>query len=89
MSHRIKLCMAAAIAVSMLSPAAFAAGSKYQPKRIPGGPRPDQYMFVPVEGKARSDRPYALTGDTDRIGKHRRTVRYVYVPTHPKGTHSN
>ena len=86
MSNRIKLIVAAAIAVGVFSPAAFAA-PKYQSKRIPGGPRPDRVLLVRVDHQKRGDRPYALTGQVEEGRKQRRSTRYV--PTHPKGTHTS
>ena len=66
-----KFALAAVVAVGLFSPAAFAdhTHSGWELKRMNGGPRPDQYGWVRVGGDARSDRPYALTGNTERPGK--------------------
>jgi hypothetical protein len=60
----IKLAIVAAVAVAagMFSPAALAATPKYATRRVPMGPRPDQYVLVRVSRETRSSAPYALTG---------------------------
>ena len=82
MFDRSKLIVTAIAAVGFVSPV-LAASPQYRTMRLPGGGRPDQYVFVRVGEFNRNDRPYALTGDSGA-----RTSR-PYVPTHPKGTHSN
>ena len=74
----------AAAAVVLTASAAWAA-PQYQLKRVPMGPRNDNYVLVRVDdANTTNDRPYALTGDT-----HERAVRPTAsrVPSHPKGTH--
>ena len=83
MFNRSKLIVTAIVAVGFVSPV-LAASPQYRTMRLPGGARPDQYVFVRVGEFNRNDRPYALTGDSGGIRASR-----AYVPTHPKGTHSN
>ena len=71
-------------AVALLFTAGYALGgtgqANYETKRIPMGPRPDQYVLVRKHpAPLQQDRPYALTGERE----HRRAVQ----PSHPKGTH--
>ena len=61
-SRMNKLVAVAAVAVSALSPAAFAGGPKYVARRVPMGPRPDQYVLVRVDRDNGKIEPYALTG---------------------------
>ena len=59
---------------------------RYELKRIPMGPRTDQYVLVPVREQQQADRPYALTGESPRAaGAERANARPT--PSHPKGTH--
>ena len=67
-----KLFAVAAIAVGIAAPAAFAGAPRYEARRIPMGPRPDQYVLVRTKVARGGVRPYALVGD--RQG---RTVRRV------------
>ena len=73
-----KLALAAAIVVGLLSPAAMAGSSnaKYELRRQGMGPRPDQYVWVRVQHDG-GDRPYALTGDTDRPARKRVVQRWA------------
>ena len=59
--------------------------ARYVEKRIPGGPRPDQYVLVRADQHERVDRPYALTGETRKTSADRMAERPA--PSHPKGTH--
>ena len=79
----------AAVAVVLAAGYASAATpeAKYELKRIPMGPRPDQYVLVRTDRADEAERPYALTGE----GEARRTQRPAARPTpsHPKGTHGH
>ena len=57
-----QLVAAAAVAVGAFSTAACAAAPNYQVRRVPMGPRPDQYVFVRTAREAGAAAPYALTG---------------------------
>ena len=59
--------------------------ARYELKRIPMGPRPDQYVVVRTDRAVPAERPYALTGDAQRDPAKRVNVRHA--PSHPKGTH--
>jgi hypothetical protein len=74
-----KATLAAVVAVGLFSPAAFADSStpKYELKRMGMGPRPDQYVWVRVDRDTRGDRPYALTGDTERPLQRRVVQRWA------------
>ena len=71
-----KVALAAALVVGLLSPAALAGSSnpRYELRRQGMGPRPDQYVWVRVDG---GNRPYALTGDNDRPAKKRVVQRWA------------
>lgn len=80
----------AAVGIVVLTSTIALAGTgqtaRYQIQRIPMGPRPDQYIIVRVmDRSAPSDRPYALTGESQPARVHRMSVRTI--PSHPKGTH--
>ena len=74
MLARTKKLVVAAVVVAggVLTPAAFAATPNYTTRRIPMGPRPDQYALVRTDREGRGSSPYALTGRTEV-----RTVRRV------------
>ena len=73
-------------AIVVLATAGYAAAgtgtAQYELKRIPMGPRPDNYVIVRVDRTPQADRPYALTGDARVERSHVRPT-----PSHPKGTH--
>jgi hypothetical protein len=77
----------AAVAVVVTSSVAFAGteNARYELKRIPMGPRPDQYVVVRVDRAPQAERPYALTGDSQDRQVKRTNTRPT--PSHPKGTH--
>ena len=78
-----KTLFAATIALGATACAASAdAGPRYVEKRISGGPRPDRYVLVRAE-RPTAERPYALTGQTEKARAERPAVR----ASHPKGTH--
>jgi len=75
--------IAAMIVLATAGYASAGTGSAhYELKRIPMGPRPDNYVLVRVDRTPQAERPYALTGDART---ERRNVRPT--PSHPKGTH--
>ena len=77
----------AAIAVVFLAGCASAGApeAKYELKRIPMGPRPDQYVLVPADRAPQTEQPFALTGERqERRGERAEAPR---IPSHPKGTH--
>lgn len=82
-----RVAFAVAVSVGFVSASACAAapGPRYALKRIPMGPRPDQYVLVRVDRAERADRPYRLTGKSgaDCV----RQKRSQPMPSHPKGTH--
>jgi hypothetical protein len=86
MSIYKKAAFAAVLAVTSASSVALAnPAPEYVLKRIPRGPRPDQYVLV--RASERTERPYALTGRADDSRRtHRAAVRTT--PSHPKGPHS-
>ena len=73
-----RLTLAAAMVVGLFAPAALAGSSdaKYELRRQGMGPRPDRYVLVRVDRDG-GDRPYALTGDTDRPAKKRVVQRWA------------
>ena len=73
-----KLAIAAGLAIGLLSSTAFADSSsaRYVSKRVGMGPRPDQYTLVRVDRDA-GDRPYALTGDSERPARRRVVIRFA------------
>ena len=77
----------AAIVVLVTAGHASAAtdSARYELKRIPMGPRPDNYVLVRVDRAPQADRPYALTGDAQPARGERSNARPT--PSHPKGTH--
>ena len=77
----------AAVAVILTAGYASAATPdvKYELKRIPMGPRPDQYVLVRADRAAQDERPYALTGEREERRAGRTAARPT--PSHPKGTH--
>jgi hypothetical protein len=78
-----KALFAGAIALSAAACAASTdSAQRYEYKRISQGPRPDQYVLVRAE-QTEVDRPYALTGQTEKT----RAQRPAVQPSHPKGTH--
>ena len=82
-----KAAVVAALIAGSMSSAALADHPKYVLKRVPGGPRPDQYVFVRAQEPARNEGPYALTGNADERRVHHAASRST--PTHPKGTHDS
>ena len=74
-----KVAVAAVIAVGLFSPAAMADSSspRYELRRQGMGPRSDRYVWVRVDREARGDRPYALTGDSERPLKRRVVERWA------------
>ena len=75
----------AAIVVVLATAGYAAAGTgsaEYELRRIPMGPRPDNFVIVRVDRTPQPDRPYALTGEARA---ERSQVRPT--PSHPKGTH--
>ena len=64
---------------------AAAPDAKYELKRIPMGPRPDQYVLVRTDRAVQAERPYALTGERQERRTERPSARPT--PSHPKGTH--
>ena len=81
-----KVLFAAAIAVGSMSTMAWAdSGPRYVQKRIPMGPRPDQYVLVRADRAEQAERPYALTGEVRKAREQRPGHRPT--PSHPKGTH--
>jgi hypothetical protein len=80
-----KLAVAVALVVGSMSSAALAdAGPKYTLKRIPMGPRHDNYVVIRTDTQQR-ERPYALTGSSGESRRDRAAARPT--PSHPKGTH--
>jgi hypothetical protein len=78
-----KAAVAAALVVASASSVALAeAQPRYVLKRIPGGPRPDQYVFVRAVLAERTERPYALTGTETNTRRHQAVWP---KPLHPKG----
>ena len=59
--------------------------AKYELKRIPMGPRHDQYILVRTDRADRNERPFALTGEREERRAERPAARPT--PSHPKGTH--
>lgn len=80
-----KAALLAAVVVGAASSSAMAGHERYEVRRIPGGPRSDQYVYVRTHRPAETrQRPYALTGrDATSRGK---TVRPAML--HPKGPRS-
>ena len=76
---------AAVLVVLASSTFAFGGTPKYELKRINMGPRPDQYVLVRVPDRQRTERPFALTGETQERRAARPPVHYI--PSHVKGTH--
>lgn len=78
-----KIALGAALAIGVMTTSAFAAdaATRFEIKRIPGGPRADQYVPVRV---AETQRPYALSGDREA-----KPVRYELkrVPGGPRADH--
>ena len=85
MLFRKAVVVAAIVAGSMSSAALASPQPKYVLKRIPGGPRPDQYVLVRTHEAKERQRPYALTGNAEERREHRVVSRPT--PMHPKGTH--
>ena len=77
----------AAVAVVLTAGYASAAAPepKYELKRIPMGPRADQYVLVRTDRGSQDARPYALTGEREERRAERPAARPT--PSHPKGTH--
>ena len=73
-----KTALAAAVVIGLLSPAVFAGSSdaRYELRRQGMGPRPDQYMLVRVDRGAK-DRPYTLTGPSERPHTRRVVIRFA------------
>ena len=73
-------------AIVVLATAGYAAAGtaspRYELKRIPMGPRPDNYVLVRVDRAPQADQPYALTGDARAERSNANPT-----PSHPKGTH--
>lgn len=67
-----KLFAVAAVAVGIAAPATFAGAPRYETRRVPMGPRPDQYVLVRTNADRGAVRPYGLIGD-----RKVRTVRRV------------
>ena len=76
---------AAALVLSSSFAVAGSGGPKYELKRIPMGPRPDNYVLVRVDRPDHAARPYALTGDAQNRPVKQKAARPT--PSHPKGTH--
>jgi len=84
MLNMTKTLFAGAIALGATACAVSAdSGPRYVEKRIPQGPRPDQYVLVRAERAEAAERPYALTGQTEKT----RAQRSAAHQSHPKGTH--
>jgi hypothetical protein len=78
----------AAVAVVLLTAgyaSAATSDTKYELKRIPMGPRPDNYVLVRIDRADQDERPYALTGEREERRAKRPAARPT--PSHPKGTH--
>jgi hypothetical protein len=77
----------AAVAVILTAGYASAAtpGAKYELKRIPMGPRADQYVLVRADRAVQDEHPYALTGE--RQERRAKAAHARPTPSHPKGTH--
>ena len=78
----------AAIAVVLVTAGYASAATQkasYELKRIPMGPRPDQYVLVRVDRAPQAEQPYALTGDAQPARVERNKPRYT--PLHATGTH--
>ena len=77
----------AAMAVVLTAGCASAATptAKYELKRIPMGPRPDQYVLVRADRAGQDEQPSALTGEREKRQAERSVARPT--PSHPKGTH--
>jgi len=78
----------AAVAVIVFVAGYASAGTgdaSYELKRIPMGPRPDQYVVVRTDRAPQAEQPYALTGESQPARAVRTNSRLT--PSHPKGTH--
>ena len=73
-----------AAAAVVLSSSVVWAAPQYELKRVSVGPRNDYFVFVRVERTEPTDRPYALTGDSQERPQRSVAPR---IPSHPKGTH--
>ena len=72
------------LAVALSVAGCASAADRYELKRVPMGPRPDQYVLVPVDRGDDAAKPYTLTGQAESR-RERQPSRPV--PSHPKGTH--
>ena len=77
----------AAVAVVLSASFAFAGtgNARYELKRIPMGPRPDQFILVRVDRAPQPEHPRALTCDAQTANVELQKARPT--PLHPKGTH--
>jgi hypothetical protein len=82
-----RMALIGAVVVGGMSSAAMADHARYKLMRIPGGPRPDQYVYVRAHRSADRERPYSLTGSEHRAASDRRA--HWPAPLHPKGPRGN
>jgi hypothetical protein len=86
MTTFLKTAAFAATVLLATSATQASAGPRHVLKRVPGGPRPDQYVWVRTSVGEQRDQPYALTGTAP--AKQRKAVSWP-TRTHPKGTHGH